>query len=112
MVGIGLIIYASLFVLSGFSHIRNHQSMVNFTIASLGNCPVAKHVGFLGGAPTGVFLVVAGVAAGFGITAAFYALAGFLAVVTAVFHRNLKDPCNLKTLALFGCTLVLAALVV
>lgn len=111
MENLGLIIFASLFVLSGINHLRNHAAMAGYTTASLGNCPVAKQVGFLGGAPTGLFLVIAGVGAAFGNVAALYAIAGFLAVVTAVFHRNfLKDPGGFKGVALIGAALALASL--
>lgn len=108
----GLIVFASLFVLSGINHIRNHTAMVAYTTQTLGNCPVAKPLGLLGGAPTGAFLVVAGVAAAFSQAWAFYALAGFLAVATALFHRNfLKDPGGFKGVALADAALALASLV-
>lgn len=109
---IGLIIYASLFVGSGVNHIKSHSDMVGYTAQSLGNCPVRNQLAFLGGAPTGVFLVAAGVAAAFSQVWAFYALAGFLAVVTALFHRNfLTDPGGFKGVSLLGASLVLATLV-
>lgn len=103
---IGLIVYASLFVLSGINHIRNHSAMVSYASSTLGN------LAFLGGAPTGVFLVAAGVAAAFSQLWAFYALAGFLAAVTLMFHRNfLSDPGGFKGLSLLGASLALAALI-
>lgn len=109
---VGLIIFASLFVLSGINHIRNHAAMVGYTTASLGACPVAPQLGFLGGAPTGIFLVAAGVAAAFSQAWALYALAGFLVVATAIFHRNfVKDPGGFKGVALAGAALALATLV-
>ena len=109
---VGLIIFASLFVLSGINHIRNHSDMVGYTESSLGDCPFRKQIGFLGGVPTGVFLVAAGVAAAFSQVWAFYALAAFLAVVTVTFHRNfLKDPGGFKGVSLAGAALALAVLV-
>lgn len=108
---LGLIIFASLFVLSGINHIRNHAAMVGYTTSSLGDCPVAEQVGYLGGWPTGVALVAGGVGAAFGETVALYGLAAFLVVVTAVFHRNfLKDPGGFKGVALAGAALALASL--
>lgn len=108
----GLIIFAALFVLSGINHIRNHAAMAGFTESVLGNCPVKKQLGFLGGAPTGIFLAVAGTAAGFGQAWALYSLAGFLLVATALFHRNfIKDPGGFKGVALIGAALALASLV-
>lgn len=109
MENFGLIVFASLFVFSGITHIRNHANMVSYTAQSLGDCPVAKYIAPLGGAPTGLFLVVAGVGAAFGEPVALYALAGFLAVVTALFHRNfLRDPGGFKGLSLFGLILAYA----
>lgn len=108
----GLIVFAALFVLSGLNHIRNHAQLAGYTESVLGNCPVRKQLGFLGGAPTGIFLVAAGVAAAFSQVWAFYALAGFLAVATALFHRDfLKDPGGFKGVALLGAALALAQLV-
>lgn len=108
----GLVIFASLFVLSGFNHIKSHSAMAGYTASVMGNCPFAAQLGYLGGWPTGVFLVVAGVGAAFGNVVALYALAGFLAVVTALFHRNfLKDPGGFKGVALIGAALALASLV-
>ena len=110
---VGLVVFAALFVLSGINHIRNHEAMVGYTASVLGDCPVAPQLSFLGGWPAGLFLAVAGVAAGFGQAWAFYALAGFLVVATALFHRNfLKDPGGFKGVALAGAALALAQLVV
>lgn len=109
---IGLIIFASLFVLSGINHIRNHAAMAGYTQSVLGDCPVAPQLGFLGGAPTGIFLVAAGVASAFGQAWALYSIAGFLAVATALFHRNfITDPGGFKGVALAGAALALAVLV-
>lgn len=109
---VGLIIFASLFVLSGINHIRNHTAMAGYTASVMGECPYALQLGYLGGWPTGLFLAVAGASAGFSQIWAFYALAGFLTVVTALFHRDfVKDPGGFKGVALIGASLALASLV-
>lgn len=109
---VGLIIFAALFVLSGINHIRNHAAMAGYTESVLGDCPVKKQLGFLGGAPAGAFLVAVGVGAAFSEPWAFYGIAGFLAVATALFHRNfITDPGGFKGVALAGAALALATLV-
>lgn len=109
---VGLVIFASLFVLSGVNHLRNHTQLAGYAASGFGNCPFAIQLGFLGGAPTGLFLVAGGVGAAFGEPVALFALAGFLTVVTALYHRNfLTDPGSFKTLALAGASLALATLV-
>lgn len=109
---IGLVIFASLFVLSGINHIRNHAQLAGYTASVMGDCPFAAQLGFLGGAPTGVFLAVTGAASGFGQAWALYALAGFLVVATLLFHRNfIKDPGGFKGVALAGAAIALAQLV-
>lgn len=107
---LGLVILASLFVLSGINHIRNHAAMAGYTASVLGNCPVAPIIGYLGGWPTGVFLALSGAGLVVNESAAFaYALAGFLVVATALFHRNfLKDPGGFKGVALIGALLYIA----
>ena len=103
---VGLIIYATLFVVMGVKHLTNHNTMAGYAASEMGS------LGVLGGAPTGVLLVVAGVGAVFSQVWAFYALAVFLAIAIALFHRNfLTDPGGFKTVALLGATLALAALV-
>lgn len=110
---VGLVVFAALFVLAGLNHIRNHATTAGYTVSVLGKCPLAKPLGYLGGWPTGVFLIVAGVAAGFGFAAGLYALAAFLVLATVLFHRNfLKDPGGFKGVALAGAALALAQLVV
>lgn len=107
---VGLVIFASLFVLSGVNHLRHHKAMVGYTASSLGDCPVKTQVSYLGGWPAGAFLVAAGVGAAFGEPIALYALAGFLVVVTVLFHRNfLTEPGGHKGVALLGATLVMAS---
>lgn len=108
---IGLIIFASLFIWSGITHIRNHQDMVNYTISAFGSCPLNRFFGFLGGWPTGLFLLAAGVGVILGSSTALYAVAAFLLVVNSLFHRAIKDPANLKGWALLGSALALATLV-
>lgn len=110
---IGLVVFAALFVLSGLNHIKNHTAMAGYTASVMGNCPFAIQLGYLGGWPTGLYLVGAGIASGFGFVAGLYAIAGFLVVATALFHRNfLKDPGGFKGVALAGAALALAQLVV
>jgi hypothetical protein len=112
MINLGLILFASLFVVSGINHIRNHSAMAGYTASTMGDCPLAAQLGYLGGWPTGLFLVVAGVSAAFSVVWAFYALTVFLVVVSVLFHRNfLKDPGGFKTLALAGAALALSQLV-
>lgn len=106
---IGLLLVASLFVYSGFNHIKNHVAVSGYAVETYGNCPFARQLGVLSGWPAGVFLIVFGVAVAFGANAAFYALAGFMLSTQLMFHRNLKDPANLKHLALLGALLALAA---
>jgi hypothetical protein len=84
--------------------------MAGYTASTL-PAPLAP-LGFLGGAPTGVFLIAAGVASAFGQAWALYSIAGFLAVATALFHRNfITDPGGFKGVALAGAALALAVLV-
>lgn len=107
---VGLVVFASLFVLSGFNHIKNHAATAGYLAGVLPTSLVS--LGFLGGAPTGVFLLVAGVLSGFGYAAGLYAIAAFLVLATVLFHRNLKDPASMKGVALAGAALALAQLVV
>lgn len=112
MLNLGLIVFASLFVLSGINHIRNHSAMAGYTKATLGDCPVAPQLGYLGGWPTGVLLVVLGVgAAAFQDAIFFYGISAFLVLATALFHRNfLKDPGGFKGVSLAGAALAIATL--
>lgn len=107
---LGLLIFASLFLLSGYKHIKNHTDMAAYTELTMGSCPVAKQLGYLGGWPTGLFLVVFGVGVAFNWVSLFaYGLAAFLVLVTALFHRNfLQDPAGLKGVALAGAALFIA----
>lgn len=108
---VGLVVFASLFVLSGFNHIKNHGATAGYLTGVL---PTSlAPLGFLGGWPTGLFLIVAGVLSGFGFAAGLYALAAFLVLATVLFHRDfLKDPGGFKGIALAGAALALAQLVV
>lgn len=107
---LGLIVFASLFVFSGVNHIRNHKTMVEYTTAAMGKCPFAKQLGYLGGWPTGLFLIVFGIEAAINDESVFlYGLAGFLVLATILFHRNfLKDPAGFKGVALVGAAVALA----
>lgn len=113
MINLGLILFASLFVLSGINHIRNHAVMSGYTASVFGKCPVAKQLGYLGGWPTGVLLIVLGVGAAYFQEAVyFYGIAAFLVLATALFHRNfLKDPGGFKGVSLAGAALVISQLV-
>lgn len=113
MLNLGLIIFASLFVVSGINHIRNHSAMAGYTASVMGDCPLAPQLGYLGGWPTGLLLVVLGIgAAVFQDAVYFYGIAAFLAVATALFHRNfLKDPGGFKGVSLAGLALAFATLV-
>lgn len=107
---VGLVIFAALFVLSGINHIRNHEGTAGYTASVLPDS--LKPLAFLGGVPTGVALIAGGVGAAFAQPWALYGLAGFLALATALFHRNfLKDPGGFKGVALAGAALALAVLV-
>lgn len=108
---LGLVLFASLFLYSGYKHIKNHSTMVQYTTASLGSCPFAKFFGYLGGWPTGVFLLVFGGGTIANESSVFaYGLAAFLALATLLFHRNtLADPGTQKGIALIGAALYIAS---
>jgi hypothetical protein len=110
---LGLLVFASLFVVSGVRHIQNHAAMSGYTASGFGNCPFAKQLGYLGGWPTGLFLVIFGLGAGIlQEPVYFYGLSAFLLVAVALFHRNFwKDPGGFKTLSLAGAAFALAQLV-
>jgi hypothetical protein len=109
---LGLVIFASVFVLAGVNHIKGHTAMAGFTTSKMGECPLAAQIGYIGGWPTGVFLIL------FGLGAVvmqdsfyFFGLAGFLAVATAIFHRDfLTDPGGFKGLSLGGAALAIGML--
>lgn len=113
MINLGLILFASLFVLSGYNHIKSHAAMAGYTTTVMGNCPFAKQLGYLGGWPTGVLLLGLGLGAAILQDAVyFYGIAAFLVLATALFHRNfLKDPGGFKGVSLAGAALVIAQLV-
>lgn len=106
---LGLIIFAALFVLSGINHIRNHAAMAGYTASVLPDS--LKPLSFLGGAPAGVYLVAAGTGAAFNDHAIYaYGLAAFLALATALFHRDFyKEPGGMKGVALLGAALYIAS---
>lgn len=110
---IGLVIFAALFAYSGFNHIKNHSAMVGYTKMSLGTTPGAEQLAYLGGWPTGVFLLAFAIGTVINESSVFaYGLAAFLAVTWLLFHRNLKDPANAKHFSLIGAALYIAANVV
>lgn len=113
MINLGLILFASLFVLSGINHIRKHSDMAGYTASVFGKNRFAAQLGYLGGWPTGVVLVGLGLGAAVLQTPpSFYGIAAFLVLATALFHRNfLKDPGGFKGVSLAGAALVLAQLV-
>lgn len=107
---LGLIVFASLFVLSGINHIKSHEAMVGYTASAVPES--LKPLAVLGGVPTGIVLIAGGVGAAFSQPWALYGLAGFLVVATALFHRDfIKDPGGFKGVALAGAALALATLV-
>lgn len=108
---IGLIVFSSLFIYSGYKHIKNHAYMAQYTESAFGNCPVAKQLGYLGGWPTGLFLIGAGLGAIANESSIFaYSLAAFLVAATYLFHRTtLADPGTQKGIALIGAALVFAS---
>jgi hypothetical protein len=85
--------------------------MAGYTTMMMGKCPLAKQLGYFGGWPTGVFLIVFGVGAAFNDTSVFaYGLAAFLLLATALFHRNfITDPGGMKGISLLGASLFMAS---
>lgn len=104
---IGLALLALLFISGGVKHLLNHSAMVAYTASALGRCPLAK-LSVLGGAPVGLFLLVTGVLVAYGNVAGFWLGAGFLAVATAVFHRDIKSSDFTTMVGLVGAMTVLA----
>lgn len=105
---LGFVITAIVFAVSGLNHIKNSDAMSGYALPAFGNCPFAIHLSYLAGWPTGVFLLATSVGIVFQVTAALVAAAGFLALTQVIFHRDLKDPGNLKNLSLLGALLALA----
>ena len=105
-----LIVFASLFVLSGLNHIRNHEAMVGYTAMSLEATPLPASLAYFGGWTTGGLLIVLGIGAATGVSSLFaYGLAAFLAAATLLFHRNfLQDPGGFKGVSLAGAALFIA----
>lgn len=108
---LGLVIFAALFVFSGYKHIKNHSAMAGYTASVMGECPYATQLGYLGGWPTGLFLFVFGIGTAVNESSIFaYGIAAFLAVATLLFHRNtLADPGTQKGIALLGAALYIAS---
>lgn len=108
---LGLFLFGLLFVFAAYGHIKNHTQIAGYAASGFGECPYAVQLGYLGGWPTGVFLLATGVGIALGSVAALYAAAGFLAVATGLYHRDYKDPGTFKNVALLGAALALASLV-
>lgn len=108
---IGLIIFSAFFIYSGYKHVTNHSYMAKYAESAYGNCPIAKQLGYLGGWPTGVFLILAGVGTIVNESSVFaYSIAAFLVAATYLFHRDsLGDPGTQKGIALIGAALVIAS---
>lgn len=108
---IGLVIFSALFIVAGYKHIKNHSDMAGYTESVMGKCPVAKQVGYLGGWPTGAFLLFFAGGTIVNRSSVFaYGIAAFLAVATILFHRKtLSDPGTQKGLALIGAALFIAS---
>lgn len=108
---IGLILFAALFVFSGYKHIKNHTAMAGYARSAFGNCPVADQLGYLGGWPTGLFLLVFGIGTAVNDSNVFaYGIAAFLAAATYLYHRDtLGDPGTQKGIALIGAALYIAS---
>lgn len=105
---VGLALAAVLFVSAGVNHLLNHKGMAAYTTAILGKCPVAKPLGYLGGWPIGLYLLVTGALVAYNHELGFWLGAGFMTVATLLFHRDLKSPDFTKGLALIGALAVLA----
>lgn len=108
---LGLAIFSALFIYSGYKHIINHKVLSGYAATAFGKCPVAKQLGYLGGWPTGLFLVVFGAGTIVNESSIFaYGLAAFLAAATFLYHRTaLGDPGTQKNLALIGAALFIAS---
>lgn len=111
MESIGYILISLLFIYSAYNHIKNSTQIAGYATSAFGDCPFATQLGYLGGWPTGLYLAITGVLVALGTAAGFYLAAGFLAVATVLYHRDLKDPNTWKNVALAGATLALGALV-
>lgn len=108
---VGFALISLLFFFTAYNHLKNSTQMAGYAASGFGDCPFATQFGYLGGWPAGVYLAVTGVLVALGEASGFYAAAGFLAVVTALYHRDFKDPGTYKNLALLGAALSLATLV-
>ena len=107
---VGLIIFAAVFVMAGIRHIQKHADMIGYTASVLGDCPIKNQLAYLGGWPVGVFLAAFGTGVAFNDNSVFaYGIAGFLALATVLFHRDIKDPGTTKNIALLGAALAIAA---
>lgn len=101
---VGYVILAALFAFPAYNHVKSHAALVGYTAST--SFPVP----YLGGWPTGVVLAAIAVLVALGTTVGFIAAAAFLAITAVYFHSNIKDPANLKHVALIGSFVALAAL--
>ena len=104
---IGYLLVAFLFAYNAFNHVTKHKYLVGYTESLIKGAP--KELAYLGGWPTGVYLGLTALALIFQISFAPWLAIGFLIVTQVLAHRDLKEPGNLKHLALIGALLVIAA---
>lgn len=109
MIALGLMLFGFLFLFNGYTHLTKHEAMAAYTTSVLGDCPVRTPLGFLGGFPTGIYLVITGVLIAFQRVTGLYMAIGFLVLATALFHREMKEPNTFKNIALIGSALALAS---
>lgn len=109
MVAVGLVLFGFLFLFTGYTHLTKHEAMATYATSAFGDCPVKTQLGFLGGFPTGIYLVITGALVALQRVTGLYMALGFLVMATALFHRDLKDANTFKNVALIGSALALAA---
>lgn len=108
---VGLLIFAALFIYSGYKHIRYHETMAGYSRTAYGNCPIGDQLAYLGGWPTGLILIVLAVGTIINESSFFaYGLAVFLTLTLALYHRTqFKDPATIKHVSLIGAALFIAS---
>lgn len=104
---VGLLLVSLIFLVQGVNHLRNHVTLAGYAATAFGKCPIALELGYLGGWPTGVALIGAGVAVA--LNATLIPAIVFLVATQVLFHRDLKDVNNQKHLALLGALVALLA---
>lgn len=101
---IGFLLFSLVFLYSGYNHVVKHEVLSGYAST------VLKDFGWLGGWPTGVYLLVTGVLVAFQVEAGLWLGAAFLLVTAALFHRDFQnDPNTFKNIALAGAALALAS---